>query len=194
MNALQATSSTGTPRSNEHRWAARWMVNIVGIPLAGYIGWLVSGPVDSVGAALIGAAITGAALGAVQVWALGRNRPPTIAWITATAAGLMIGLGIGSAVVDYDTTLTALVIQGALSGLGVGAAQAIVLRPRLGTIALAWPVMLAAIWAAGWATSTQIGIDVDQQFVIFGASGAAVVAVLTALLPYFLNRDAGNRS
>ena len=95
----------------------------------------------------------------------------------------MVGLGIGAAMVDYETNLGSLVVQGALSGLAVGLAQALVLRPRLGTVALAWPPALAAIWAAGWATTTAIGIDVDQQFVIFGASGAIVVTVLTARAP-----------
>ena len=52
--------------------------NILGIPVAGYAGWLVSGHVDSLGAALIGALITGVALGALQAWALGRNRPPPL--------------------------------------------------------------------------------------------------------------------
>ncbi len=90
--------------------------------------------------------------------------------------------------VDYETSLGALVLQGAVSGLGVGLAQAVVLRPRLGVLAFAWPPALAAIWSAGWATSTAIGIDVDEQFVIFGASGAMLVSLLTVVLPIALNR------
>jgi len=102
----------------------------------------------------------------------------------------MVGLGIGAAIVDYETSLSALVVQGAISGLAVGLAQAVVLLPRFGVVALAWAPALAAIWAAGWATSTAIGVDVDQQFVIFGASGALVVTALTLVLPLALNRNA----
>src|SRR3954451_20866548 len=181
MHDLELTPPTSPTRASARRAATRWMVNIVGIPLAGYVGWLVSGPVDSVGAALLGASITGVALGAVQAWALGSTHPPVAAWIAATALGLMAGLAIGAATVGYDTTLTALVVQGAISGLGVGAAQAIVLKPRLGNRTIAWPPALAAIWAAGWATSTNIGVDVGQQFIIFGASGALVVTALTVV-------------
>jgi hypothetical protein len=166
------------------------MVSFLGIPVAGYAGWLVSGHVDSLSAALIGALITGVVLGAVQAWALGRNRPPVAAWIAATALGLMVGLGIGAAMVDYETSLGALVVQGTVSGLAVGLAQGLVLLPRFGVVALAWAPALAAIWAAGWATSTAIGVDVDQQFVIFGASGALVVTALTLVLPLALNRNA----
>ena len=69
----------------------------------------------------------------------GPHRPPVGHWIAATAIGIMVGLGVGAATVDYATSLAALVIQGAISGLAVGAAQAVVLRPRLGRLALAWP-------------------------------------------------------
>jgi len=61
------------------RAATRWMATFLGIPVAGYAGWLVSGHVDSLSSALIGALITGVVLGAVQAWGLGRNRPPVAA-------------------------------------------------------------------------------------------------------------------
>jgi len=56
-------------------------------------------------------------------------------WIAATAIGLTAGFGIGSAV-DYRTSLAALIVQGAISGLAVGVAQALVLRYRIGRLAL----------------------------------------------------------
>jgi hypothetical protein len=194
MHDIQITPTTSPTRIPSPRAAGRWLATFLGIPVAGYAGWLVSGHVDSVGAALLGALITGAVLGAVQLWGLGRNRPPAAAWIVATTLGLMVGLGIGAAMVDYQTSLGALLVQGAVSGLAVGVAQALVLLPRLGVVALAWPPALAAIWAAGWAISTAIGVDVDQQFVIFGASGAIVVTALTVVLPLALNRNAENAS
>lgn len=190
MQNLQITPTTSPTPVSSRRAATRWLATFLGIPVAGYAGWLVSGHVDSIGAALIGALITGAVLGAVQAWGLGVNRPPAAAWMAATAVGLMAGLGIGASMVDYETSLSALVVQGAISGLAVGLGQALVLLPRLGVVALAWPPALAAIWAAGWATSTAIGVNVDQQFVIFGASGALVVTVLTLVLPLALNRTA----
>ena len=60
------------------------------------------------------------------------------------------------------------------------------LRPRLGLIGLAWPVYLAAAWAAGWIVSTSIGINVAEQFTVFGAAGALTVALLTSVLPLLL--------
>ena len=113
MQAMQTKTTTSTTSALPRRAASRWMWNVLGIPLAGYAGWLVAGHVDSVGASLFGALVTGIALGAVQAWALGHNRPPAAAWIAATAVGLMVGLGIGATVVDYETSLGALVVQGA---------------------------------------------------------------------------------
>ena len=82
-------------------------------------------------------------------------------------------------------------VQGAICGLAVGAAQAVVLRARLGRLALAWPPALAAIWALGWTITTLGGIQVDQRFTVFGSFGAITVTALTAVLPLIINR-AGN--
>jgi hypothetical protein len=44
------------------------------------------------------------------------------------------------------------------------------------------------IWAAGWAVTTTAGIGVDDQFTVFGSSGALIVTALTLVLPFALNR------
>ena len=104
------------------------------------------------------------------------------------------GLGVGSAAVGYGTSITQLAVQGAISGLAVGAAQAVVLRPRLGALALAWPPFLAAAWALGWTVTTLSGIAVEEQFTVFGATGAITVAALTSVLPAVLSRTTASTS
>ena len=188
MPDVQTTSPTLTHTALSPGAAGRWMVTFAGFPIGGYAGYLITGGVDSLLPALLGGLITGAALGAVQAWGLGSNRPPVAAWILATAFGLMVGLGLGSALIDYGTSLSDLITQGAVTGLVVGLAQAAVLLPRLGRLAVAWPAFLAATWAVGWAVTTAFGIDVDKQFTIFGSSGALTVAALTLVLPIALNR------
>jgi hypothetical protein len=185
---------TSRPATTRRRDLARWVVTFAGFPLGGFAALLIVGPVDGPVAALLGGLITGAVLGAVQAWALSSNRPPVGRWIAGTAIGLAVGLGIGAAAVGYRTDLAALLIQGAICGTAVGAGQALVLRPRLGRVALAWPPMLGAIWAAGWAVTTVIGVQVDQQFTVFGSGGALVVAALSAVLPFTLTRNPDPRS
>ena len=110
-------------------------------------------------------------------------RPPAAQWILATALGLAVGLAVGAAAVDYRTSLSALALQGAVCGATVGIGQALILRARLGRVALAWPPVLGLIWALGWAITTAVGVEVDEQFTVFGSSGAVVVTALTVILP-----------
>ena len=58
-----ATTSSGGSRL---RVAARWMVTFFGFPLGGFLAELLVGPVDGIGAALIGGLLTGAVVGAAQ--------------------------------------------------------------------------------------------------------------------------------
>ena len=169
------------------RSVGRWMVTFAGYPLGGYAAFLLTGRVDSPVPAVAGGFLTGVVLGAIQVWAMGPARPRPMAWILATAAGMMVGVAAGAALVDYQTDLASLVAQGAVTGALVGIAQAIVVVPQLGALAFAWPVFLSGTFATGWAVTTSAGIDVDQQFTIFGSSGALVATLLTAVLPLVLS-------
>lgn len=169
----------------------RWSVSFLGFPIAGGIEVLLVGRIDGLGAALAGGLVTGLGIGAIQGWALGADRGLLPRWTLATAAGLCVGLAVGASAVDYSTDLGALIIQGAVCGAVVGGAQSVVLLPLLGRIALAWPFYLAGVWAAGWAVTTLGGISVDDQFAVFGAYGALVATVLTAVLPIMLHRAPG---
>jgi len=183
------TLATAPARPPWHRRpAVRWIVTFAGFPLGSVAARAIVGPIDTTAVALLGGAINGAVIGAVQGWALRPTGLAVVRWIAATAAGLMIGLGIGATVVDFSTSPSSLMRQGAISGLAVGLAQAVVLMPRLGRLALVWPLLLGALWTAGWAITDAVGVEVDERFTVFGSSGAVVVTVLTAVLPYTLSR------
>jgi hypothetical protein len=169
------------------RSALRWLPTLAGFPLGGFAAELIAGPVDGLDAALLGGAVTGVVLGAIQSCGIGSNGPPAHQWIAATTAGLTVGLALGSAAVGYGTELRDLVVQGAICGLAIGTAQALVLRGRA---AYLWAPTLSALWALGWATSTSIGVDVETQYAVFGSSGALVVTAATAVLPALLARRA----
>ncbi|MGQ7295918.1 hypothetical protein [Quadrisphaera sp. KR29] len=163
------------------RWAL-WLASALAFPLAGLAGRALAGPVDGVGPALLGGLVTGAVIGAAQ-GALSGRRLPVRGWTAATALGLSAGLAAGSAVVGYGTTLADLVVTGAVTGLAVGAAQAVVLARRLtGWRRPAWAVATAGVLAAGWAVTTVAGVDVEARYTTFGATGALVATVLTGLL------------
>jgi hypothetical protein len=155
------------------------MLIALAFPVAGEIGHLVAGRVDSVSAAVLGGVVTGAGIGAAQ-WALLRRRGISVRWIPATAAGLGVGLAVGSALVSYRTDISSLALMGAICGLAVGIAQAAMLGSTKRMFL--WTAATTALWAVGWTVTTAGGISVDQQFVVFGAYGAITSTFLQSII------------
>jgi hypothetical protein len=171
------------PRMSKPKLVLSWIgLALAAFPIAGYAGWGVSGHIDAVGPALIGGAITGAGIGLFQ-WLflrkdLGMSAVP---WIAATSVALAGGLAIGAAVVGYETTAGQLAIMGAISGAAVGIAQGILLRNRF-SLWHVWMVAMPVMYAIGWLVTESFGIDVANQFTVFGASGSIVFGILSGLL------------
>ena len=175
-----AARSLFDPSTAKGLWL-RWLPTFLGFPAGGLIAIAVLGPVTNLTTALIGGAVAGAVLCAAQWLALRGRLSKTEWWIPATAIGQAIGLAAGTAVVGYRTGLQDLAIQGAITGLGVGILQALVLRPHVASW-FWWAIAMPPLWALGWVVTTAAGIGVDQRFTNFGASGAIVVTVLSGLL------------
>jgi hypothetical protein len=188
-SGTHSPASSRTPRRGRARTVGRWLMSFLGFPIGGYVAFLTLGPLESTPTAVAGGALAGVVLGLAQGWAFGPTRPHVVAWVLTTAAGLAVGTALGAAATDYATDVTSLVLLGAVTGMSVGIAQAVVLHRRLGAPALLWPLILTGAWALGWRVSQAvIGSSVDQQFYIFGASGALVVAILTSPLAVMLER------
>ena len=116
----------------------------------------VTGPVTSLTNGLVGGAVAGAVLGAGQWLALRGRLAKAEWWIPATAVGQAVGLAAGAALVGYRTGLQDLAIQGAITGLGVGILQALVLRPHVATW-FWWALAMPPLWALGWIVTTRAG-------------------------------------
>jgi hypothetical protein len=99
------------------------------------------------------------------------------------------GLTAGAALVDYGVSRGDLVLMGALTGVGVGVLQALVLARYRIRGAFWWAAASPPAWAVGWlVTSYVITRNVDERFTNFGLSGAIVFAVGMGLLLAFLIR------
>jgi hypothetical protein len=96
-----------------------------------------------------------------------------------------LGLLLGAVTVGYGTSLADLAAMGALTGLALGTAQALAM-PAGTRHRVAWAAAMPLLWALGWTVTTFAGVDVDQQFTIFGASGALTFSALSGLLLYAL--------
>jgi hypothetical protein len=161
-----------------------WTAGLLAFPVAGVAGTAVAGHVDSPLAALTGGAIAGLVIGAGQALASRRRLDPR-RWIPATTVGMAVGLLLGAVTVGYRTSLADLALMGALTGLVLGPAQALAL-PRGTRLRWVWAAVLPALWALGWTVTTLAGIDVDRQFTVFGAYGAAAFSALSGLLLQFV--------
>ncbi len=157
-----------------------WILTAFAFPPAGYIAHRLAGPVDGPGAALFSGLVAGAFIGTAQ-WAVLRRRGASSRWIAATAGGFAVGLAAGAALVDYGTSLAALVTMGVTTGAAVGLAQAASYAPLRRRV-LTWTLATGALWAIGWAVTTSAGINVEDQWPVFGISGALTVAVLQSVL------------
>ena len=161
-----------------------WTAGFLAFPIAGLAGTAVAGRVDSPAAALIAGLIVGAVIGTAQsLTASGRLHH--LRWITATTLGTGLGLPVGAMAVDFGTSLTDLAVMGALTGLVLGAGQALAL-PIRARARWPWAAALPVLWALGWSVTTLIGYEVDKQVTVFGASGAVIFAALSGALLHAL--------
>jgi len=170
-----------TPRTTPFLAWLLWTTSFLALPLGGFAGTIITGRIDSPLSAVTGGAIAGLIIGAGQALASSRRlRPQT--WIPATVLGMSAGLALGAAAVGYRTSLPDLALMGILNGLILGLAQALALPRGLGRRRWIWAAAMPALWALGWTVTTLAQIAVDQQFIVFGASGALVVTALAGVL------------
>ena len=177
------STSTGTAVLDSGRTILlRWLVATVGFPIGGFVGHAIAGPAATVIAALIGGLIAGAIIGFGQAGALAL-RPQAIAiWAGVTAVGLAVPLiAITALIGQIDTTFDA-VLLGALTGLAIGAGQAVLFgREGVGN-AWIWVGASAVAWAVGWLVTAAVGVALAPGWPVFGLSGALVSQVITGIV------------
>src|SRR5215207_4686290 len=157
-----------------------WTAGFLAFPIGGALATALTGRINDAGSALIGGMVVGAVIGTGQ-WLVARRLLDAQTWIPATALAMGIGLAVGAWVVGYGTSLGELALMGAITGIPLGAAQAYLLRDLLAN-AWVWAAAMPLLWALGWTVTTAGGIDVDQQFAVFGASGAITFMALSGVL------------
>ena len=166
-------------RFNLKAWLL-WTAGFLAFPIAGALATAVTGRINDFSSALVGGMVAGAVIGTGQ-WLVARRLLDAQTWIPATALAMGIGLLVGAWVVGYGTSLGELVLMGAITGIPLGVAQAYLLRDRVAN-AWVWAAAMPLLWALGWTVSTFIGVSVDNQFAVFGASGAITFMALSGVL------------
>jgi hypothetical protein len=166
-------------RFNLKAWLL-WTAGFLAFPIAGILAEALTGRINDFSSALIGGMVAGAVIGTGQ-WLVARRLLDAQTWIPATALAMGIGLAVGAWVVGYGTSLGELALMGFITGIPLGVAQAYLLRDRVAN-AWVWAAAMPLLWALGWTVTTAGGIDVDQQFAVFGAYGAITFMALSGIL------------
>jgi hypothetical protein len=166
-------------RFNVKAWLL-WTAGFLAFPIAGILAEALTGRINDFSSALLGGMVAGAVIGTGQ-WLVARRLLDAQTWIPATALAMGIGLAVGAFVVGYGTSLGELALMGFITGIPLGVAQAYLLRDRVAN-AWVWAAATPLLWALGWTVSTFIGVSVDNQFAVFGASGAITFMALSGIL------------
>ena len=164
-----------------------WMLAFAAFPIGGLLSNVLVGPVTTPIRAILAGAITGAVLGLIQWFVLKGGTAIPIGWILATAAGMAVGLGLSVAAFGSEASGNALLWRAVVTGLCVGVAQWIILRPILPQSAT-WILVIALGWAVGWFVTRSAGVDLSLNWSVFGATGALAFQLITGLALYFLIR------
>lgn len=160
----------------------RWIPTFLAFPLGGLLATLAFGPIRDPLAAAVSGANVGLLLGLAQWWALKPLRL-TFDWVWTTALALMISSPIAWALIDFSTTVGDLTIWGLITGSIVGLAQAASQRNPL-HVNLMWAGLVGIAWGGAWFISSNVIVDADANYAIFGSTGAIVA---TSVLAFFVN-------
>lgn len=164
-----------------------WALAFLGFPIGGLLSNIIVGPVTTSVRATIAGAITGAIVGLAQWFVLQSRLPLPIWWVIATSAGMALGLGLSVALLGSETGGNELLWRAAVTGLGIGIAQWLILRPILPQSPM-WIAVIALGWVVGWFITRSAGIDLTFKWPVFGSTGALAFQFLTGLALYFLLR------
>lgn len=157
----------------------RWLITFLAFPIGGFLAIETVGGVDGAGSGAAAGAIAGTVIGIGQGLAL-KDRVSAAGWAIHSAIGLSAGLALAGAVTQGSTTVADLMLTGLIAGAFVGAAQAPVLTKSLAAAA-AWTGIVAAAWSLGWLVTSNVIVDAERGYTVFGASGAIVATLVTGV-------------
>src|SRR5215207_392835 len=154
----------------------RWIPTFLAFPIAGAIAFQTLGSFDGPLAGAAGGLLAGAIIGAGQ-WLALRSGGAGRRWVAHTAGGMSAGLALAAVVTGAGTEVPDLVVGGLIAGTVVGATQSTLLARGAAT----WTAVTGAGWALAWLTTSQVIVDAERGFYVFGSSGALIVTLVTGL-------------
>jgi hypothetical protein len=151
-----------------------WLLTALSFPIGGLISITLGGSTNAPLTAAFGGLIAGAVIGTAQ-WLILRLRGVKPWWIAAAALGLAIG--------EFAASFGAASIPafgGLLAGAILGLAQVWFIARNVQTGVL-WVAAVTVAWTIGWFITSNVIVDGERGFAVFGISGAIVATVIMGL-------------
>ena len=164
-----------------------WALAFLAFPIGGLLANVLVGPVTTTIRAILAGAITGAVLGLIQWLVLRGQTAIPSGWILVTGIGMAVGLGLSVGLFGSEMGGSTLLWRAVITGLCIGVAQWIILRPILPQSAI-WIAVIVVGWVVGWFVTRSAGVDLSQKWPVFGATGALAFQLITGLALYLLIR------
>jgi hypothetical protein len=166
-----------------------WIIAVVGFPIGGLLAQTIAGPAATLTAAALSGVIAGAIIGMAQGIALWLRGQALVMWVAGTAIALAVALAAVTAAIGQIETSTEAIVLGAVSGLLIGAVQAALLMRAGIANAWVWVLVTGVAWAVGWLITASVGVALAPGWPVYGASGALVSQIITAVALWRLVRS-----
>lgn len=157
----------------------RWIPTFLAFPLGGLLAMLLFGGVSTPLAALGSGLLAGAVLGGAQWLALGRAADWR--WLVGTALAVSGGMTLAVVIAGPPVAPAAAIAAGLITGVLLGGTQGALLRRGAGVTAI-WTAVVGLSWGLGWLITSFVIVDIDRGHVVFGASGAIIVTLITGVV------------
>jgi hypothetical protein len=163
----------------------RWVPTLLAFPIGGALAKIAFGGASNLGKSVGGGLIVGITVGLIQFIALKKYGIST-SWIATTAIATVVAAVINSLAFSFKFDTASLTGSGLVAGLLVGIAQSISQSRDLRFV-FVWSISTMVAWGIAWFITSKVIVDPEDQYQIFGSSGALIATVgLGFVLKYAL--------
>lgn len=160
--------------------AFRFLPTFLAFPIGGQLVVWFIGPIETYIHALLAGLIVGLIVGFAQFLAL---RPLEVSkfWILASALSLAVASPSAWLAINFQTSIVSLTLWGLIAGALFGFGQTLSQKLNL-TAKVLWTATTAATWGLAWLISSNVIVDAEAHYAVFGSTGALLATVLQAVV------------
>lgn len=163
----------------------RWTPTFLAFPIGGLLAKLIFGSASTVVKSVGGGLVVGLVVGLIQYLSI-KKYGISSSWVVATAIAATAAALINSYIFSFKFDSASLAGTGLVAGLLIGIAQSLSQTRDLKFLSI-WAISTAIAWSLAWYITSKVIVDPEDQYHVFGSSGALVTTLgLGLVLKYIL--------